>query len=120
MRSRYSAYCLGLIDYLVNTTLPSQQAELDVNSMTRWSHESTWLCLEIESATGDGADHAQVIFIAHWADPDGSRHKHRECSDFVRKSSKWYFVDPNHRTDTGRNAPCPCGSGKKFKRCCAL
>jgi uncharacterized protein YecA (UPF0149 family) len=19
----------------------------------------------------------------------------------------------------GRNAPCPCGSGKKFKRCCA-
>lgn len=19
---------------------------------------------------------------------------------------------------TGRNAPCPCGSGKKFKRCC--
>ena len=20
---------------------------------------------------------------------------------------------------TGRNAPCPCGSGKKFKRCCA-
>jgi hypothetical protein len=25
------------------------------------------------------------------------------------------------RTDNpGRNAPCPCGSGKKFKRCCAL
>lgn len=20
----------------------------------------------------------------------------------------------------GRNAPCPCGSGKKHKRCCAL
>jgi hypothetical protein len=20
----------------------------------------------------------------------------------------------------GRNAPCPCGSGKKYKRCCAL
>ena len=20
---------------------------------------------------------------------------------------------------TGRNAPCPCGSGKKFKHCCA-
>ena len=22
-----------------------------------------------------------------------------------------------HRT-TGRNEPCPCGSGKKFKKCC--
>lgn len=21
-------------------------------------------------------------------------------------------------TDTGRNDPCPCGSGKKFKKCC--
>lgn len=21
--------------------------------------------------------------------------------------------------DTGRNDPCPCGSGKKFKKCCA-
>ena len=21
---------------------------------------------------------------------------------------------------TGRNDPCPCGSGKKFKQCCAL
>lgn len=20
----------------------------------------------------------------------------------------------------GRNAPCPCGSGKKYKKCCAL
>ena len=21
---------------------------------------------------------------------------------------------------TGRNDPCPCGSGKKYKKCCAL
>jgi len=21
---------------------------------------------------------------------------------------------------TGRNAPCPCGSGKKYKKCCGL
>ncbi|WP_369294335.1 YchJ family metal-binding protein, partial [Klebsiella pneumoniae] len=26
MRSRYSAYVLGLVDYLVATTLPAQQA----------------------------------------------------------------------------------------------
>lgn len=22
------------------------------------------------------------------------------------------------KPDVGRNAPCPCGSGKKFKKCC--
>lgn len=119
MRSRYSAYCLGLIDYLVTTTLPSQQSQLDVTAMTRWSRESTWLGLEVENTMDDGSDRAQVTFVAHWTDPDGSRHQHRECSDFIRKASKWYFADPNHRADIGRNAPCPCGSGKKYKRCCA-
>jgi methionyl aminopeptidase len=27
---------------------------------------------------------------------------------------------PLRSTKIGRNAPCPCGSGKKFKKCCAL
>ncbi|WP_082364086.1 SEC-C metal-binding domain-containing protein [Rhodopseudomonas sp. AAP120] len=25
---------------------------------------------------------------------------------------------PATRTKVGRNEPCPCGSGKKYKRCC--
>ncbi len=36
----------------------------------------------------------------------------------------WYLYDPEVQKfrrscegDTGRNEPCPCGSGKKFKRC---
>jgi HEAT repeat protein len=27
-------------------------------------------------------------------------------------------VDPAPEAKTGRNEPCPCGSGKKFKKCC--
>ena len=26
--------------------------------------------------------------------------------------------EPSHSTKVGRNAPCPCGSGKKYKKCC--
>ena len=33
---------------------------------------------------------------------------HRKEAPFVHKASK-----------TGRNDPCPCGSGRKFKQCCA-
>ncbi len=118
MRSRYTAYSLGLIDYLVATTLPAQQAQLDLAAMMKWSRESSWLGLDLETATDNSSDRAQVTFTAHWADPDGSRHQHRERSDFVRQAGQWYFIDPNHRPATGRNTPCPCGSGKKFKRCC--
>ncbi|MBA2943040.1 SEC-C domain-containing protein [Paenibacillus sp. CGMCC 1.16610] len=28
-------------------------------------------------------------------------------------------IDMKTRTKVGRNDPCPCGSGKKFKKCCA-
>jgi uncharacterized protein YchJ len=55
MRSRYSAYVLGLIDYLKATTLPVQQAALDLESMRQWSANSIWLGLEIEQSTVLGA-----------------------------------------------------------------
>ncbi len=30
-------------------------------------------------------------------------------------------VEPIHSDEgPGRNDPCPCGSGKKYKKCCAL
>jgi SEC-C motif-containing protein len=119
MRSRYTAYTLGLIDYLVATTLPTQQTQLDVLAMNKWSQESHWLGLELEAVTKSKADRAQVTFTAHWADPDGTRHHRRERSDFLRHAGQWYFIDPNHQPDISRNTPCPCGSGKKFKRCCA-
>ena len=49
MRSRYSAYALGLVDYLRDTTLPAQQAGLDLDGIRAWSHGSTWLGLEVEN-----------------------------------------------------------------------
>ncbi len=37
--------------------------------------------------------------------------------DFVEKS----YLDPHKREyEPGRNDPCPCGSGKKYKNCCLL
>lgn len=122
MRSRYSAYALGLIDYLVSSTLPAQQSQLDRQAMEQWSCASNWLGLEVELASpvDQHTARAKVTFIAHWADPDGQRHSHRECSDFVKKQEHWFFIDPNHPVKAGRNDPCPCGSGRKFKQCCSL
>ena len=121
MRSRYCAYVLGLIDYLVATTLPAQQTLLAVEAMAQWSRDSRWIGLTVEKADAIDA-HAkagQVTFDARWVDPDGSEHSHRECSDFRKVGNRWYFVDPNHSVKAKRNEPCPCGSGRKFKHCCA-
>ncbi len=117
MRSRYSAYTLGLIDYLVATTLPAQQAALDRDSMRAWSLGSTWLGLEVEGSELLNT-HAFVTFTARWHDGDGE-HRHRERSAFVQQAGRWYFIDPTVPLKAGRNDPCPCGSGQKFKKCCA-
>lgn len=121
MRSRYSAYALNMIDYLIGTTLPAQQADLDREAMDSWSSASQWLGLSVESTVAgrESDSRGEVTFIARWADPDGSPHAHRECSSFRRIAERWYFIDPNHPVQAGRNQPCPCASGRKFKHCCS-
>ncbi|MGP0170655.1 YchJ family protein [Pseudomonas sp. NCHU5208] len=120
MRSRYSAYVLGLVDYLVTTTLPAQQSRLDRDAMVAWSAQSTWLGLEVHGSEvfGGQPEHAQVSFTARWHDTKGE-HSHRECSSFVQHAGHWYFLDPTVPLKSGRNDPCPCGSGQKFKKCCS-
>ncbi|WP_040262199.1 YchJ family protein [Pseudomonas massiliensis] len=120
MRSRYSAYVLGLVDYLVATTLPAQQARLDRQAMAAWSAEATWLGLQVEAAEviGGKPEHAFVTFVARWHD-QGGEHSHRERSAFVQHDGRWYFIDPTVPLAAGRNDPCPCGGGQKFKKCCA-
>jgi SEC-C motif-containing protein len=59
---------------------------------------------------------------------DGRDEAHREISRFRREGGRWYYVDgrvgafkPEQRVlavKAGRNDPCPCGSGQKFKKCC--
>jgi SEC-C motif-containing protein len=120
MRSRYSAYVLGLIDYLVATTLPAQQGALDRSAIAAWSAASTWLGLEVESSEvlGGTPEHAFVTFTARWHDGTLEQ-SHRERSSFVQAGGRWYFIDPTVGLAAGRNDPCPCGSGGKFKNCCA-
>ncbi len=119
MRSRYSAYVLGLIDYLRDTTLPAQQSALDLDSMRAWSASSTWLGLEVEESTvlGGKPEHALVQFTARWHDQAGE-HAQQERSAFVQHQGRWYYIDATVPLKAKRNDPCPCGSGQKFKKCC--
>jgi SEC-C motif-containing protein len=120
MRSRYSAFVLQRIDYLVASTLPAQQTRLDRTALQAWSGESQWLGLSVLGCEppGDPFGHASVTFTARWQDSRGI-HEHRERSIFVQRSGHWYFIDPGITLTAGRNDPCPCGSGGKFKKCCA-
>lgn len=126
MRSRYSAYTLAAIDYIEKTTDPSTRAEFDRNGTMEWAKNSEWLGLEIVSTeAGTEADQkGQVEFIARYR-YEGDERAHHERSEFKKRDGQWYFLDgklvqtPVRVAEkAGRNDPCPCGSGKKFKKCC--
>ncbi len=85
MRSRYSAYALGLIDYLLATWHPSTApGELELPPVK-------WLSLEVRQATESG-DAAVVEFVARYR-VNGRAERMHEVSRFVRQDGRWYYID---------------------------
>lgn len=123
MRSRYSAFVLMNADYIMHTTLPTQQAFLDIEAITSWAHKTDWAGLEIiNHAPKLGKRHAQVEFKAYYHTTAGVM-VHHELSSFVKlmvddDHDRWYFLDPTLKMHISQKQPCFCGSGEKFKRCC--
>ena len=116
MRSRYTAYVLGRVDYLSASWHPAtrpQQLELGGNI--------EWLGLEVLSCKAglEGDTKGSVEFVARYQQQDRKGQAH-ENSRFVREQGVWLYLDGDLKTAavTGRNDPCTCGSGKKFKKCC--
>lgn len=117
MRSRYCAYTQVNIDYIVSTTVPSQQKLLDPAAMQAWGEGTHWVGLEIVKHTPNlSKQHAVVEFKAFFETENGQE-AHHEHSLFVRIDGRWYFVDPTVPLPSQKQ-PCVCGSGKKFKHCC--
>ena len=119
MRSRYSAFALQQNDYIVQTTALGQQASLDVGAIADWSKSNQWLKLEVLNSNEKlDKNHAQVEFKAHYHDGKQTQ-IHHEISHFVQYQARWYFLDPTTGQQPTMKQPCICGSGKKFKQCCA-
>lgn len=119
MRSRYSAFAQHEIGYIVQTTALGQQNALDIKAIADWSKANQWLKLEIVQAQEKiNKNHAQVEFKAHYHDGKNAQ-VHHEVSHFVKFQDAWYFLDPTTDQQLTMKQACICGSGKKFKQCCA-
>jgi SEC-C motif-containing protein len=118
MRSRYSAFCTGNVDYLLDTHLCAEPAELMRERISATLATTQWLGLQILHSQTSG-DSGEVEFIARYKDAKGFGQL-RERSTFQRSDGHWFYVSGRHLPPPKlqRNEPCWCGSGKKLKHCC--
>jgi SEC-C motif-containing protein len=94
MRSRYTAFVRGAIDYLMATHDASTRASVDRKAIARWSKSTLWMGLEIVATErGDETDSdGTVEFIARGV-TNGQPFVQRERSRFRKLDGRWYYVD---------------------------
>ena len=128
MRARYSSYVTGDIDFLKSSATKAVQEEFDEQASKAWSAAAQWHGLEIiRCEEGQKGDKKGVVEFRALYTANGEFCNHHEVSSFVKEADGWKFEDGELVGETpivreepkvGRNDPCPCGSGKKYKKCC--
>ena len=124
MRSRFSAFQLRKPEYLLETwDLSTRPSHLNFDK-----DERRWSTLEIVDTVGGGpSDERGVVEFKATYELGDDTYLFHEISRFVRHRGHWVYLDATfpyhgkiaHLGKTLKNAPCPCGSGKKFKKCCS-
>jgi len=127
MRSRYAAYVLGAIDYIVQTNNPHRDEPFDAEAAAEWSGTAQWEGLKIIDTEAGGLNDELgfVEFVASYGQ-QGRSYALKERSRFQKFDGRWFYMDGDTETfegakrsnKVGRNDPCPCGSKKKYKKCC--
>lgn len=128
MRARYTSYVIGAIDFLKTSATAAIQEQFDEEASKAWSAAAEWHGLEIlKTEQGQAEDKTGVVEFRALYTANGEFCNHHEVSTFVKEADGWKFEDgeligeqPTVREEPkiGRNDPCPCGSGKKYKKCC--
>ncbi len=88
MRSRYSAYKLKNIDYLIETTLPSFRKHYSRKSILNWAESVEFIRLEIIESSEN-----EVKFCANYLNEFKQLNEHKEHSRFKFENEKWYYLD---------------------------
>jgi len=95
MRSRYTAYAICEIPYILATTHSDTCGLYNATSIREWASSSQWQRLQIIS-TLKGLEHDEmgyVEFKAYYLDDTNKSLVHYEYSTFKKESGVWYFVE---------------------------
>jgi SEC-C motif-containing protein len=127
MRARYSAFVRGEIEFIMSSHHSKTVKDVNREEVEQWSKGSEWLGLKVvQTQKGQASDEDGIVIFHARYGQNGKIEDHWEHAQFEKEHGEWKFLDaqglksgPIRRTEpkVGRNDPCSCGSGKKFKKC---
>jgi SEC-C motif-containing protein len=129
MRARYTAFVTKQIgDFLRDTLASEKQGEFNLRDVEKSARDAEGLDFMVRALSEGGAEDeaGTVEYVARFR-IRGKVQVHHELATFRRgEDRRWLYVDgqlnpkgaPQHVNKVGRNDPCSCGSGLKFKKCC--
>lgn len=121
MRSRYSAFNIGNVKYLVDTISEELKEHDDFIVIQKTINETKWLGLKIIESIDINSQTGFVEFVAFFSDEINFGQLH-EKSLFKKLEGNWLYTSGEQLPPIkiGRNDICFCNSGKKFKKCHAI
>ncbi|MBJ7537748.1 YchJ family protein [Marinomonas transparens] len=133
MRSRYTAFAINNFDYIAATQKLKESPDQTAAEIQDSNQKTQWIKLEI-NATEEGLEKDKTGVVAFSAHFKEGKHIGRlsERSIFKKVKGQWFYISGEHEVQKntplvnseamkiGRNDPCLCGSGKKYKKCCAV
>lgn len=123
MRSRFTAHVVRDYRHLHRTYLGTAKRPY----VEETGDDIAWTRLVVHAhEVGPKPDSAFVDFTAYYTEA-GEEHALHEKSEFAQIDGVWFYARAvrtgpapvkSSAPKVGRNDPCPCGSGKKYKHCC--
>ena len=124
MRARFTAHVVRDYLFLHRTYRETANRPFEAEPVVA---PTQWTRLVVHSHTpGRDPDTAFVDFSAYGTE-EGREQILQEKAEFVRQNGAWIYTRAVREGPApfkaagpkpGRNDPCPCGSGRKYKHCC--
>ncbi|MGY8870501.1 MAG: YchJ family protein [Pseudomonadales bacterium] len=94
MRSRYTAFALGAIDYLIDTTAPEKRELIDRAIIAEQVQFTTWTGLKIlDKEAGHKEDSQGMVEFEAAFETEEDQCVLHERSNFFAKDGQWFYVD---------------------------
>jgi SEC-C motif-containing protein len=129
MRARYTAFVTKQIgDFLRDTLAPEKQGEFNLREVEKSARDAGGLGFVVRAVNEGGVEDqvGTVEYVARFR-MRGKVQVHHELATFQRgEDGHWLYANgevnpkgtPLQVSKVGRNDPCSCGSGLKYKKCC--